>query len=223
MGLIVQKFGGTSVADADCIRRVAGIITDTYKKGNQVVAVLSAQGDTTDDLIAMAGQINPRASSREMDMLLSVGEQISVSLCANSEIARPLRPGISRGLPHWLAGGDDYQHGLRKCPHQGGGDGAGPGGVKPQPDCDCHRISGNQPKWGYHYSGKGRLRHLGGGPAASLDADLCQIYTDVRRCVHGGSPAGEGGEEAGRGDRQRDAGVSHIGRPGAPQPIRGDG
>ena len=82
MGLIVQKFGGTSVADADCIRRVAGIITDTYKKGNQVVAVLSAQGDTTDDLIAMAGQINPRASSREMDMLLSVGEQISVSLCA---------------------------------------------------------------------------------------------------------------------------------------------
>ena len=82
MGLIVQKFGGTSVADTDRLRNVAKIITDTYKAGNQVVAVLSAQGDTTDDLIAMAGKVNPNASNREMDMLLSTGEQISVSLCA---------------------------------------------------------------------------------------------------------------------------------------------
>lgn len=82
MGLIVQKFGGSSVADADRIRRVAKIITDTYRAGNQVVAVLSAQGDTTDDLIEKAREINPHASNREMDMLLSTGEQISVSLCA---------------------------------------------------------------------------------------------------------------------------------------------
>ena len=82
MGLIVQKFGGSSVADADRIRNVARIITETYRRGHKVVAVLSAQGDTTDDLIAKAAEINPNASKREMDMLLSTGEQISCSLCA---------------------------------------------------------------------------------------------------------------------------------------------
>ena len=82
MGLIVQKFGGSSVADADRIRNVARIITETYRRGHRVVAVLSAQGDTTDDLIAKAAEINPNASKREMDMLLSTGEQISCSLCA---------------------------------------------------------------------------------------------------------------------------------------------
>ena len=82
MSLIVQKFGGSSVADADRVRNVARIITETYRKGNSVVAVLSAQGDTTDDLIAKAQEINPKASRREMDMLLSTGEQISISLCA---------------------------------------------------------------------------------------------------------------------------------------------
>ena len=82
MGLIVQKFGGSSVADADRIRNVARIITETYRRGHNVVAVLSAQGDTTDDLIAKAAEINPHASKREMDMLLSTGEQISCSLCA---------------------------------------------------------------------------------------------------------------------------------------------
>ncbi len=82
MALIVQKFGGTSVKDAQRIRNVARIITETYKKGNQVVAVVSAQGDTTDDLIEKANEINPKASKREMDMLLSTGEQISISLLA---------------------------------------------------------------------------------------------------------------------------------------------
>ena len=82
MGLIVQKFGGSSVATTERIQNVARIITETYKKGNNVVAVLSAQGDTTDDLIEKAKEINPKASRREMDMLLSTGEQISCSLCA---------------------------------------------------------------------------------------------------------------------------------------------
>ena len=68
MALIVQKFGGSSVADADRIRNVARIVTQTYQKGNEVVVVLSAQGDTTDDLIAKASEINPRASKREMDI-----------------------------------------------------------------------------------------------------------------------------------------------------------
>lgn len=82
MSLVVQKFGGTSVADAKRIFNVAGIITDTYKKGNDVVVVVSAQGKTTDELINKAKEINPRASKREMDMLLTAGEQMSCSLLA---------------------------------------------------------------------------------------------------------------------------------------------
>lgn len=82
MGLIVQKFGGSSVANADRVRNVASIITDTYKQGNDVVVVVSAQGDTTDDLIEKAAEINPKASKREMDSLLSAGEQMSSALLA---------------------------------------------------------------------------------------------------------------------------------------------
>ena len=82
MSLIVQKFGGSSVANAERVMNVARIVTDTYKAGNDVVVVVSAQGDTTDDLIAKAQEINPKASKREMDMLLASGEQISISLLA---------------------------------------------------------------------------------------------------------------------------------------------
>lgn len=80
--LIVQKFGGTSVANADRVRNVASIVADTYKQGNDVIVVVSAQGDTTDDLIEKAKEINPSASKREMDMLMTAGEQISASLLA---------------------------------------------------------------------------------------------------------------------------------------------
>ncbi|HAG03880.1 MAG TPA: aspartate kinase [Lachnospiraceae bacterium] len=80
--LIVKKFGGSSVADAECIRRVANTIVKSYKEGNKVVVVLSAQGDTTDELIEKANEINPNASKREMDMLLATGEQQSVALMA---------------------------------------------------------------------------------------------------------------------------------------------
>ncbi|MBQ4257600.1 MAG: aspartate kinase [Clostridia bacterium] len=82
MGLIVQKFGGSSVANAERVFNVADIITKTYSEGNNVVVVVSAQGDTTDDLIEKAREINPNASKREMDMLLTSGEQISASLLA---------------------------------------------------------------------------------------------------------------------------------------------
>ncbi|MEG0693411.1 MAG: aspartate kinase, partial [Oscillospiraceae bacterium] len=82
MGLIVQKFGGSSVRDKERIFNVAKIITETYDNGNSLVVVVSAQGDTTDDLIAKAAEINPNPSKREMDMLLSTGEQISISLLA---------------------------------------------------------------------------------------------------------------------------------------------
>ena len=82
MSLIVQKFGGSSVANAERVFNVAKIVTDTYKKGNKVVVVVSAQGDTTDDLIDKANEINPDASKREKDMLLAAGEQISIALLA---------------------------------------------------------------------------------------------------------------------------------------------
>ena len=78
--LIVQKFGGSSVANAEKIRRVAGIIADTYCDNNDVVVILSAQGDTTDELLEKAAEINPNPSKRELDVLLSTGEQVSVAL-----------------------------------------------------------------------------------------------------------------------------------------------
>ncbi len=80
--LIVKKFGGTSVADKERIFNVAGRIIEDYKKGNEVVVVLSAMGKQTDVLLAQAKDINPYASKREIDMLLTTGEQISVSLMA---------------------------------------------------------------------------------------------------------------------------------------------
>ncbi|MGL4790352.1 MAG: aspartate kinase [Anaerotignaceae bacterium] len=80
--LIVQKYGGSSVANAERIFNVANRIVENYDKGNDMVVILSAQGDTTDELIEKAMEINPRASKREMDMLLSTGEQQSVALMA---------------------------------------------------------------------------------------------------------------------------------------------
>ncbi len=101
MALIVQKFGGSSVADAERVFNVAGRVTDAYKEGNSVVVVVSAQGDTTDDLIEKAREINPNASKREMDMLLSSGEQISIALLAMA-IQKLGFPVIS--LTGWQAG-----------------------------------------------------------------------------------------------------------------------
>lgn len=101
MGLIVQKFGGTSVANKERLLNVAGIVTDTYKEGNGVIVVVSAQGDTTDDLIEKAKEVNESPSKREMDMLLSTGEQISASLLAMT-IEKMGFPVIS--LTGWQAG-----------------------------------------------------------------------------------------------------------------------
>ena len=80
--LVVKKFGGSSVANKERIFNVAGRCAEEYQKGNDVVVVLSAMGDTTDELLDKAEDINPNASKRELDMLLTTGEQISVSLMA---------------------------------------------------------------------------------------------------------------------------------------------
>lgn len=101
MALIVQKFGGSSVADAEKVNNVASRVVETARNGNQVVVVVSAQGDTTDDLIAKAEEINPSASKREMDMLLSSGEQISIALLAMA-IEKLHHPVVS--LTGWQAG-----------------------------------------------------------------------------------------------------------------------
>ena len=101
MAIIVQKFGGSSVADAKKVMNVANRVVDTYKEGNSVIVVVSAQGDTTDDLIEKAHEINENPSKREMDMLLASGEQISVSLLAMA-IEKLGFPVIS--LTGWQAG-----------------------------------------------------------------------------------------------------------------------
>jgi len=82
MGLIVQKFGGTSVANAERIKAAAKRITETYKAGNKVIVVVSARGQTTDELVDLAYEIMDNPSTREMDVLMSTGEQISISLVA---------------------------------------------------------------------------------------------------------------------------------------------
>lgn len=175
MALIVQKFGGSSVADANKIRNVARIITETYRQGNKVVAVLSAQGDTTDDLIEKAAEINPNASKREMDMLLSTGEQISCSLCAMAIEAMGC-PVVS--LTGWQAGfRTDSGYGNARIKR-----------VKPDrllEELDKNRIvivtgfQGINKHDNITTLGRGGSDTSAVAIAAVLHADLCQIYTDV--------------------------------------------
>ena len=163
------------MANAERVRNVARIITDAYKKGNNVVVVLSAQGDTTDDLIEKALELNPDPSRREMDMLLSTGEQISCALCAMA-IEKMGYPVVS--LTGWQAGfhtNSGYTNARIKR-------------VKPDrilEELDKRRIvivTGFQCLNKY-----GDITTLGRGGsdtsavalAAVLHADLCQIYTDV--------------------------------------------
>lgn len=175
MGLIVQKFGGSSVADADKIRNVARIITETYRQGHSVVAVLSAQGDTTDDLIAKAAEINPKASKREMDMLLATGEQISCSLCAMAIEAMGY-PVIS--LTGWQAGmrtNSTYGNARMKR--------IAPERVLAELDRrSIVIVTGFQGINKYDditTLGRGGSDTSAVALAAALHADLCQIYTDV--------------------------------------------
>ena len=80
MGLVVQKYGGSSVADAESIRRVAARIVETKRAGHDVVVAVSAMGDTTDDLLDLAKQVSPVPPARELDMLLTAGERISMAV-----------------------------------------------------------------------------------------------------------------------------------------------
>jgi aspartate kinase len=175
MSLIVQKFGGTSVANTERIFNVADIVTKTYDKGNDVVVVVSAQGDTTDDFIEKANSINPDASKREMDMLLSAGEQISASLLAMA-IEKLGYPVVS--LLGWQAGFQTSStYGSARIKR-----------VVPdriQKEIDKKNIvivTGFQGVNRYDDMttlGRGGSDTSAVAIAASMHADLCQIYTDV--------------------------------------------
>lgn len=175
MGLIVQKFGGTSVANAERLRNVARIVTDTYKKGNDMVVVVSAQGDTTDDLIEKAAQVNENPSKREMDMLLTTGEQASASLLAMT-IEKLGYPVVS--LLGWQAGFQtSADYGNARI------DRVKPDRIRKELDKkNIVIVTGFQGTNRY-----GDMTTLGRGGsdtsavalAAAMHADLCQIYTDV--------------------------------------------
>lgn len=175
MSLIVQKFGGSSVANAERVFNVAKIVTDTYKEGNSVVVVVSAQGDTTDDLIAKANEINPHASKREKDMLLASGEQISIALLAMA-VEKLGYPVVS--LLGWQAGfqtSSAYTSARIK---------------RVVPDRIQKELDKNNIVIVAGFQGINKfddLTTLGRGGsdtsavaiAAAMHADLCQIYTDV--------------------------------------------
>ncbi len=175
MALIVQKFGGSSVKDAERILHVAEIITNTYQKGNDVVVVLSAQGDTTDELLTKAYEINPYGSAREMDMLLATGEQQSIALMAMA-IQRLNCPVVS--LTGW-------QVGLETTSAYGAARIKKVSGTRIREELDQHRIvlvAGFQGinKFGDQTTlGRGGSDTTAVALAVALKADLCQIYTDV--------------------------------------------
>jgi aspartate kinase len=175
MALIVQKFGGSSVANAERILHVAEIVTNTYKKGNQVVVVLSAQGDTTDELLEKAAEINPAASKREMDMLLNTGEQMSIALMAMA-IQRLGYPVIS--LTGWQVGMETTSaYGAARIKRVSG--------TRIQEELDRNRIVLVAGFQGINKYGDVTTLGRGGSDttavalAVALRADLCQIYTDV--------------------------------------------
>ncbi len=175
MSLIVQKFGGSSVRDAERIFNVARIVTDTYAAGNDVIVVVSAQGDTTDDLIEKAAEINDKPSKREMDVLLSTGEQISIALLAMAieKLGYPVK-----SLTGWQAGFlTDSTHGDSRIKR-----------------IDTERLTNEINKKNIvivaGFQGINRyddITTLGRGGsdtsavaiAASMHASVCQIYTDV--------------------------------------------
>lgn len=176
MSLMVKKFGGSSVANAERVFNVANIIIDDYKKGNDIVVVVSAQGDTTDDLIAKAKEINPDGGSRrELDMLLSAGEQISISLLALA-IEKLGFPVIS--LLGWQAGfSTDSNYGIARIKNVSA--------ERIRNEIARHNIvivAGFQGLNKYDditTLGRGGSDTSAVAIAASMKADVCQIYTDV--------------------------------------------
>ena len=176
MSLIVQKYGGSSVADAEGLKRVAKRIVETKKAGHDVVVVVSAMGDTTDNLLDLAEQVVPIASGRELDMLLSAGERISMALLAMAIKSLGVEARSYTGSQAGMM--TDAQHGSARIVD------VTPRRVREALDDGAVAIvAGFQ---GFN-RGTGDITTLGRGGsdttavamAAALGADVCEIYTDV--------------------------------------------
>ncbi|MBE6945228.1 MAG: aspartate kinase [Ruminococcaceae bacterium] len=173
--LIVQKFGGTSLANRERLFAAARIITREVKRGSKVVAVASAQGHTTDQLIADAIAVNPRCSAREMDAYLATGEQLSTGLLAMAVEALGF-PVVS--LTGWQAGlQTDGVHGNARIQSLTG--------ERIRRELETGRIvlvtgfQGIDPEGDITTLGRGGSDTTAVALAGFLKADLCQIYTDV--------------------------------------------
>ena len=173
--LIVQKFGGSSVANKERIFNVAKRIIDTHNAGNDVVVVLSAQGDTTDELIEKAHEINPKASKREMDMLLATGEQQSVALMAMAINSLGARAISLNAMQVGIDTTSTYGNARIKTISRG----------RIEHELDRKNIviiTGFQGVNKYEdvtTLGRGGSDTSAVALAARLHADLCEIYTDV--------------------------------------------
>ncbi|WP_328537561.1 aspartate kinase [Streptomyces sp. NBC_00344] len=176
MGLVVQKYGGSSVADAEGIKRVAKRIVDAKKSGNQVVVVVSAMGDTTDELIDLAGQVSPIPAGREFDMLLTAGERISMALLAmaikNLGHAAQSFTGSQAGVI------TDSVHNKARIID------VTPGRIRTALDeGNVAIVAGfqgvSQDKKDITTLGRGGSDTTAVALAAALDAEVCEIYTDV--------------------------------------------
>lgn len=175
MSLIVQKYGGTSVGDIDRIKNVAQRVKETYEAGNQLIVVVSARSGVTNELVSRARELDPNPDEREMDMLLSVGEQETIALTAMALHAIGV-PAVSRtGMQAGIM--TDPAHTRARITKISGGD------LKEQLDAGKVVIlAGFQ-----GHSNDGQITTLGRGGsdlsaiaiAAAVEADLCQIYTDV--------------------------------------------
>ncbi len=176
MSLIVQKYGGSSLADAESIKRVAKRIVETRKAGHDVVVVVSAMGDTTDELLDLAKQVTPLATGRELDMLLTAGERISMALLAMSIKSMGQEARSYTGSQAGLS--TDARHGSARIVD------VAPTRVRAALDAGAIAIvAGFQ---GFN-RGTGDITTLGRGGsdttavalAAALQAEVCEIYTDV--------------------------------------------
>ncbi|QNO37127.1 aspartate kinase [Protaetiibacter sp. SSC-01] len=176
MSLIVQKFGGSSVADAESIKRVAKRIVETRKAGNEVVVAVSAMGDTTDELIDLAHQVSPIPDAREMDMLLTTGERISMALLAMAIRDMGYEARSYTGSQAGMI--TDAQHGAARIVD------VTPGRVREALDEGAIAIVAgfqgfNRDSRDITTLGRGGSDTTAVALAAALGADVCEIYTDV--------------------------------------------
>jgi aspartate kinase len=176
MSLIVQKFGGSSVADAESIKRVAKRIVDTRKAGNEVVVAVSAMGDSTDELLDLAHQVTPLPAPRELDMLLTAGERISMALLAMAIKSLGYDARSFTGSQAGMI--TDARHGSARIVD------VTPGRIRAALDEGAVAIVAgfqgfNRDTQDITTLGRGGSDTTAVALAAALDADVCEIYTDV--------------------------------------------